>query len=194
MKRLLTAIGLACVFAALQPALGAGPGDQRAERISVHGHWTIDVLRPDGTLVERRDFHNALKPTGAMVLADILAGRLSPGRFSVVLAGGLCYGDVDCRIAESVPGAAVDPGSFSTLHLTLDATWTALTLSGTATTSRAGSIPAVTTRLGYCGKDVVPGDCEGFLGVVAFTEALVLPPLSVVAGQIVRVTVTLTFS
>jgi hypothetical protein len=32
------------------------------------------------------------------------------------------------------------------------------------------------------------------LGVVAFTEALVLPPLSVVAGQIVRVTVTLTFS
>src|SRR6267378_4379919 len=29
------------------------------EGITVHGHWTIDVRNPDGTLVTHREFENA---------------------------------------------------------------------------------------------------------------------------------------
>src|SRR5258708_28345998 len=48
-----------------------GPSDG----IKVHGHWTIDVKNPDGSLASHHDFENALTTQGADVLARLL-GRV----------------------------------------------------------------------------------------------------------------------
>src|SRR5215469_7481393 len=50
--------------------------------IKVHGHWTIDVRNPDGTLVTHREFENSLIPGsgfGAGALATFLARQYLVG-------------------------------------------------------------------------------------------------------------------
>jgi hypothetical protein len=54
------------------------PADQykgaQKEGIKVHGHWTIDVRNPDGTLATHNEFENALTPGGANILATEMGG------------------------------------------------------------------------------------------------------------------------
>ena len=57
---------------------GALPGGPHAG-IQIHGHWTIEVREPDGTLVTHREFDNALVATGPETLASILSRQRSPG-------------------------------------------------------------------------------------------------------------------
>ncbi|HSP63214.1 MAG TPA: hypothetical protein VLQ90_09555, partial [Pyrinomonadaceae bacterium] len=52
--------------AATSPAVESKGGQK--EGIKVHGHWTIDVRNPDGTLVTHREFENDLQADGAIVL------------------------------------------------------------------------------------------------------------------------------
>ena len=49
-------------------------GDGTSEGIQVHGDWTIEVSDPDGNLVERREFKNALTNEGAYFVVDLLQG------------------------------------------------------------------------------------------------------------------------
>src|SRR5262249_34009856 len=46
-----------------------GPGDG----IKFHGHWTIDVKNPDGSLASHHEFENALIGSGALALSLVLA-------------------------------------------------------------------------------------------------------------------------
>ncbi|MEA3511148.1 MAG: hypothetical protein U9R51_06910 [Actinomycetota bacterium] len=48
-----------------------------SEGIQVHGHWTIEVRNPDGSLDEHIEFDNALEADGARLLAELLAGGLT---------------------------------------------------------------------------------------------------------------------
>ena len=77
----------------------ASPGPRTAEQspasgmntgIKVHGHWTIDVLNPDGTLVKHVEFENALTLVGAETLPLILGRAATPGAWAI----GLGYGAV----------------------------------------------------------------------------------------------------
>src|SRR5438093_2542761 len=43
--------------------------------IKVHGHWLIEVRNADGTLAVRREFKNALFPTGKTTLANLLTAQ-----------------------------------------------------------------------------------------------------------------------
>ena len=60
-----------------------GGGTQ--EGIKVHGHWVIEVRNPDGGLVERREFDNALAPGGPQLLAQWLLRSGSPARWVIEL-------------------------------------------------------------------------------------------------------------
>src|ERR1700689_5452346 len=72
------------------------------EGIIVHGHWTLEVKNPDGTVVERREFENALDPfEGADLLTGVLSGEYTPLGFYVDLLNlasfsGLCEGSGYC--------------------------------------------------------------------------------------------------
>src|SRR5580704_12645686 len=74
--------------AANRPANKNAPKGQ-TEGIKVHGHWTIEVRNPDGTLVDHREFENSLAPAnggnGAGLLAALLGRVVSAGSWSVVL-------------------------------------------------------------------------------------------------------------
>src|SRR5205814_7519062 len=86
--------------AAVQAAPRGGP----REGIKVHGHWTIVVKNPDGTVAQRREFENALVTTGGYLLARILAGRITPGPWLITLPG--ACGTDSCRIYP--PALVVD--------------------------------------------------------------------------------------
>jgi hypothetical protein len=58
------------------------------EGIAVHGHWTIEVKNPDGAVTARREFDNAIQPSGMSYLASLLAGQNGAGGLSIMLNGG----------------------------------------------------------------------------------------------------------
>jgi hypothetical protein len=62
----------------------------RADGITVHGHWTIDVRNPDGALASHHEFENALEPTGATALSALLArnGTLPSWQLDLIGASG----------------------------------------------------------------------------------------------------------
>jgi hypothetical protein len=56
-----------------------------SEGITVHGHWTIEIRHRDGTLVERKEFENALGEAGPLFLSAFLGRQWSPGLWNVKL-------------------------------------------------------------------------------------------------------------
>ena len=81
--------------------VASASGGEYGEGINVHGHWTIEVRDPDGGLVERREFDNAL--IGGSVLAEIVGGLSVQGVWSITLraiSGNSPCGTV-CGIFES---------------------------------------------------------------------------------------------
>jgi hypothetical protein len=70
-RRVLTAAVLAALLAS--PVSGQ---EGAREGIKVHGRWTIEIHDPDGTLVTRRTFNNALVPTGKEILSLVLSGTV----------------------------------------------------------------------------------------------------------------------
>ena len=71
------AIGTACGQAPEpEPVVGDG--------IQVHGHWTVTVTNPDGTIAAMHEFDNELTNTGKQMLPALLLGELSVANHSIV--------------------------------------------------------------------------------------------------------------
>ena len=112
--------------AALIAAVSGPPVLAQQEGVKVHGHWTLDVRNPDGTLAASRDFENALVTSAAVgqgefALASVLAGTARAinwqifltnfssatpddwsGRFPAALYSGImpCRSDYPCVIMD----------------------------------------------------------------------------------------------
>src|SRR5579863_5791396 len=81
------------------------------EGIAVHGHWTIDVKNPDGTIVSHQDFENGIDSVeGADALTGFLSGEYVPLGFAISLAApgsNLCQNGIfdtytdNCQIVDS---------------------------------------------------------------------------------------------
>jgi hypothetical protein len=156
------------------------PGKPNSEGIKVHGHWIIEVRNPDGKLVERREFENALAQSGSSGLVGLLSGYFAAGDWSIVVDGnpGPCTWSVGCIIARSlntVPayGQCVGPYCFTGLSVTPNFPANlqgsaSLVLSGTFTASQAGTIAKVYTDLNVCAANGngVPGSAGGVNYVV----------------------------
>jgi len=241
--------------ARLQPAVestdstGQSAPQGRHEGITVHGHWTIEVRNPDGTLASRRAFDNELINSGSTLLGNLLAGTVAPGGWELILAGtnptqvpasqpnpcgtgafGLGGGAVTfipnpgfnaCGLFEAGTSVGVricgggSPAVFCTLTRTpaigqtvgANSGQVAITLSGTFPAPNPGWVGSVASNLDTCNGGATTGtglatvsasDCmTGLPGAVSvnFLTATLLPtPVQVtVAGQIVAVTLTLSF-
>ncbi|MGA9304167.1 MAG: hypothetical protein WBW31_02060 [Candidatus Sulfotelmatobacter sp.] len=91
--------------AANSPAAQAAKAPRgTGEGIQVHGHWTIVVRNPDGTVAARQEFENTLDPIeGADLLTGLLSGEYAAEGFYIDLYaanGGIC-GGTDCGIYDS---------------------------------------------------------------------------------------------
>jgi hypothetical protein len=140
------------IVAATSVESGAAPKrDGSVEGIDVHGHWTIEVRDPDGTLVERREFENALGSFGDTAIIKILGRQFTLSVWGVTISSGdqPCGDDTQpaaCAIFEpTFPTAA--PFIFRNLTVAVsgvsDPTDIAtLTLSGFATAQRDGTAAA----------------------------------------------------
>lgn len=182
-----------------EPSSGGDPGGG----IKVHGHWMIEVREPDGRLVSRHEFENALTPGGATLLARVLARQFNLGVWQVRLFGfpGPCTnglgGQVECvTFQASWPGT---PGAFEAKTLTLavpDSGPNAgkLVLTGSVTAANASSLTTVLLAYGLCGATVATAACEAASFGSSFTEAALSPTVSVSAGQQVQITVVISFS
>lgn len=179
------------------------PGGQH-EGIKVHGHWTIEVRNPDGTVVRHKEFENSLAGGGAFVLSTVLARTNSVGQWQINLTGPVgstpCPGSVnvgDCIIQEN--GSPVT-GSGIFNALTVATTTGAgglnvLQLTGTATASGNGQITAVQSFVNACaGGSCAPATAGGSITAgYLFTQA-VIQPINVASGQTIAVTVDISFS
>jgi hypothetical protein len=84
------------------------------EGIAIHGHWTIVVRNPDGTVTARRDFENALGLAGINLMQELLGGIYTPGTWSLSLGNvglaGDTYATGPCTgVAFAVQSLALPP-------------------------------------------------------------------------------------
>jgi len=203
-------IGVRMLAVFLSLALSAAPAMAQAsksgggpqEGIKVHGHWSIEVRDPDGSLVSHHEFENALvvgggPSSGDALLAGLLAGTY--GRvvnWSVQLVTNLSSLTGPCRFngqpfsCQIVQGPGRNPPIFGGLlvRVPADAPGT-LELSGQATVAGTDPIEVVTTDGEVClGQECNFG--QGF----HFTRHVLSTPIQVAPGQNVNVTVRISFS
>jgi hypothetical protein len=194
-----------CGLPAKSPATASAPGGVPQESITVHGHWTIEVINPDGTLANHREFENALMIGAQAGLTQILGRDYSVGGWDIALmnnsgtspfigSGG--YSDFGAIVESSYPDSA--PFIFKTLTISNNGiqnpAW--LKLAGTATAQRDGSITSVVTGVTLLSPDQVPSgtySSSGLGGSTGFTMSDI-NAVDMVAGQQIVVTVVISFS
>jgi hypothetical protein len=181
------------------------------EGIKVHGHWTLEVRNPDGTVVTHRDFENSLTngaTGGASLLATVLGRANTTGNWEIQLQ--------NSPSATSQSGATVlfideptFPGSAETnvfKNLTVANAGGTLTISGSATVPSAfGTVVGyVGTFNYYCPNTTSPSACPSSNSLVSTEDSFTGRALDgqngdpaavpVSAGQTVAVTVVISFS
>jgi hypothetical protein len=188
-------------------------GSGQHEGITTHGHWVIEVMNPDGTLSQRREFENSLTQNGQTILTGFLGGNFTPGGWWINLLPGPgdtasppcqnTYGFTSplqpgCLIFEPNNTYDLDStnGNFScgatptgVCNLVVTTT-SGLVLSGTAAANQTGDIGTVSTHFEYSsGGTRQPTSANSFT-----STNLSSPILSIQSGQTINVTVTITFS
>jgi hypothetical protein len=178
------------------------------EGIKVHGHWTIEVRSPHGSLVSRREFKNALTTTGGALLGRFLQRTHKPGEWTIQLGSETNHlnpcevniaGPVPCVIYEATNPVAANAGWGTFTALTVGSeggpNTNSTVLAGAAKARKNGLIDYVATLLiNSCPVDS-QGACNGSGGGnEVFTRTTLPTPINVVAGQIIQVKVVISFS
>jgi hypothetical protein len=164
------------------------------EGIQVHGHWTIEVHNPDGTLVTHTEFENALTGSGGGDLAAFLARTNTVGEWIVILVGNTTFYLDERGAGSQAPNPGVVIGS---LTPSVGANGTFM-LSGNGAAPQANAISSVHTQPNICAPTVAPANCNGSsnlnFGGIPFLTSASVSPIAVSAGQIIQVTVVISFS
>jgi hypothetical protein len=199
----------------------AQPSADEPERIArggikVSGYWSIDILNPDGSQASHTEFENALRLEGGTVMAILLSGTMAVQTPFINLDGPthLCgtTGGWGCLIVPNRPVFVGTPSAsgvftgqtfFPTLVTSAQTSPSPkLVLTGLATIPSGGTIGNVQTGVaagcppaGSCFLTGLPISPFGPPGVkLPFTEFTLPTPINVQNGQVVSVTVTLSFS
>jgi len=181
------------------------PAGPASEGVQVHGHWTIDVRNPDGSLVNHQEFENALTASGGLGLANLLIGNDTVGPWGIRLKGSppdyyadspwyADGGPVEGMIYE--PGYVCShPNCSATLTVTLVPEPTEMVLKGTITANQNGNIGRVETLFFVCNNTLSPSTCGygNMTHIHAFTGTDLAAPLAVLTDQQILVEVDISF-
>jgi hypothetical protein len=187
--------------------------------IKVHGHWVIEVMDLDGTLVNRREFDNNLMKTGQTNLARFLTRERTVGLWEVMLKGlgengHPCENDevytvpMVCWLIEpDAESLVASPGGWnkpSELPERISNNLTVTTiegsgnenvrLNGTAIAMRETTITQVMTRLGICDAGISPPVNESCFPDSFSMTPVGFPAVPVLPGQQILVTIVYEFS
>jgi hypothetical protein len=188
-----------------------------SQGIKMHGHWVIDIKNQDGSLAQHHEFENSIQYDGQQLLTGLLSGYAVMGQWEIYFTSP--SGQTSPCTAASYPFCAIvqsttaQPGIFAcgvytcVPGLTVTPTFgvgPSVVLAGSITAPGAGVIGSVGTGYNACGNSgagatyatQTPAACQtATTGAYGGTSTYVsISPISVVAGQIIQVTVTLTFS
>ena len=196
------------------PAKATAPGESGQgprEGVKVHGHWVINVKNPDGTLAQHREFENSLSNPNIMVA--LLYGSEVAQDFTINLGGTTppcapgtsSYPCVIVHNLSVLPANAICGADYCVTGLTVTPNFgqtPTLVLAGSLTATQAGSISTVATYIGICGSPTstqtttsasscaAGNNSYGYSGLTS-TSITAVP---IISGQIIQVTVTITFS
>jgi hypothetical protein len=169
-----------------------------AAGIKVHGHWTIIVRNPDGSVASRHEFENSLMPGGQKFLASLLARQATPFNWAVAL-GSFCGTPATPKMCNLVePAVANDATAVSFYGQTM-----VPVLSISAPTAGAdagkfiitGSVTAVVAgQVAWVQTGALSHSTSGLL-ITSFTSTNVAQQaIAVQAGQAIDVSVVISFS
>ena len=200
---ILFVFSLLLVFTAIAGCSPNSNSDNQNEGIEVHGHWTIEVRNPDGSLVDSHEFENALENSGKERLAEFLAREYSVGGWMIrtgntAVANNPFYDPEDSGAFELgqifEEGAGVDPEPWRFFDLTVSTNnGLTLTLNGTAIAQRDGSISFVETLVNRIAATLPPAS-DYSMGAFPFTKKILAAPIAVSTGQYIVFTVVISFS
>jgi hypothetical protein len=208
--------------AASKPQSSKGGSGAINQGFKMHGHWVIDVKNPDGTVVQHRDFENSLVSSAPQFLIGLMSGYFIPGDYEILLASlsgsAPCEGPQTggCAIVRSLttfPGANdcliyyCGTGLTYTYNLANGGPYS-MVLAGSITANQAGNIGEVVTRYNSCGnapevygppttiETSSPASCVANTTTNLFgsLSSATITSVPVANGQIIQVTVTITFS
>lgn len=178
------------------------------EGIKVHGHWTFNIYNADGSFDRKVEFENALNPTvGPIPLLLMLSRNASMIDWIISVTGPIGGGpcaDANgasffCVIYETGSSTLGDPYRFANMGISLDNSSdpTKLILNGSFTTASGITNPQITsvsTNIEYCAP-ATTSTCpiQNKVGP-QFTSKTLSTPVSLTAGQVVQVTVEISFS
>jgi hypothetical protein len=190
MRNRLVAMVTAMTVGVLSPVLEMRLSAQAQEAVKVHGHWTIDVKQADGTVVSHHEFENALVGSGATALLIFLARGASVNQWEVL--AGPCAPYANCLMVEA--SSPTPPGPATARNVTVAALPegqpTRLELQGSITVQQQTTITSVGTQINLC----MPR-ADNCLGTsVPFTARTLPAPIPVQQGQVLQVTVRISFS
>ncbi len=181
------------------------------EGIKVHGHWTFEIYNPDGSFDRKVEFENALAISGVTALLRIMEKKAIDYWFIRIDAGGLSMAGqhpcndnstpIPCSIGEL--GGPTNNGPSEFLNLTYQVANSKFILNGSFTTASglvSPEIGKVETFINTCDVNSAGGDGQSggllcnVLNGTTFTEKTLASPISLSSGQIVQVTVEISFS
>lgn len=179
-----------------QEPVAVYPDEAAKEGITVHGHWTIEVVR-DGNVVERREFQNVL--IGDVAVAQSFGREIVWGSWAVSLTAtdaDICDGENpidDCTFSERL-------GNLSVSVITSGENAGSLLLEGSNTVSApATTVETVATYNLTCAPDRTPDDCttsSDFSLKNITVKSLVnsTGEVAVFEGDTIRISVVISFS
>lgn len=208
-RRLITMASVLALAAGTAAGVSAQEANGRQEGIKVHGHWIIEVKNPDGTRAQYREFENALVPSGGGALSQILGQAAVPSSWLIWFGDSTSTANpcirvtfiTSCSITTPLAAQGTVPTEYHpTISVTTPGTGPnagTLVLSGSATSSspEASVINFVMTQLRMCPANTLPGaGCPAAGFQANITQTAVTPAIPIVPGQIIQVTVIISFS
>ncbi|CAM2010502.1 hypothetical protein [Acanthopleuribacter pedis] len=190
-----TTIMLAALVGGLLFA-GDPPAAEQNGTIHVEGVWTIQIMNPDGSEASTRTFHNAL--VGASVLTALLNAEAVIGGSYLVLddnaGNGPCSGS--CEIGSSSLNAGLTYDSTNLVRSITGQNFETLVLSGSVTATSTHTVSSVVSWFCLCNGTTnnttqcaaSPDSCS------VLTRKTLASPINVTTGQIIQVTLEITFS
>lgn len=148
------------------------------EGIKVHGHWSIDIRNPNGSLASHFEFENAMVDGGSLLTGLLNGGAVTKWRIeldgTLGVSNSPCTGNSGCLVDATQGFAAGAPGQ------------RLFQLQGTVTANQTGRIERVSTQ--WINSTVSTG--------AVFTQKTLDPvdQKAIVNGQIIQVTVQISFS
>lgn len=194
---LAAALTLALPLAAQKPAQPSGAVQQG---IHVSGYWKIDIRNADGSLAKHVEFENAL--TSFPFSASALGAQSAVGPFAIEMTAG--SGDTPCNTGScylyqnTYNNFTCFSGRTCFNTLTETVANATIQLAGSFTATRNGNIGNVYSVITMCPATYTTNACRTDANAAqtngAFTSFALPSPVTIASGQIVQVSVTISFS